>query len=332
VIEVNDKVIRKMISIILLIVMIAIFSLNSPLFFSANNFATILREASYVGIIACGMTFVIITGGIDISVGSIMALCAMVCSNMLRFTQISLVIVILAVLLLGIGLGLLNGILVTKLRIPDFIVTLATMNIYRGITKVINATDVDSLKNSMIQNQTFKLLGGRIGLLYLVVIIFIIMLLGSHYILNNTKIGLYMYAIGSNTQAAKLTGISFENVKIFAFTYTGFASGVAGVMIAARMMTATTEIGVGMEFSVISAIVIGGCSLQGGRGDMAGTMIGVLLMSVINSGIVQIGISTYYQPIIKGIIIIIAVLFDIGYVQYVDKKTKTKVKIEIGKV
>lgn len=328
----NDKVIRKMISIILLIVMIAIFSLNSPLFFSANNFATILREASYVGIIACGMTFVIITGGIDISVGSIMALCAMVCSNMLRFTQISLVIVILAVLLLGIGLGLLNGILVTKLRIPDFIVTLATMNIYRGITKVINATDVDSLKNSMIQNQTFKLLGGRIGLLYLVVIIFIIMLLGSHYILNNTKIGLYMYAIGSNTQAAKLTGISFENVKIFAFTYTGFASGVAGVMIAARMMTATTEIGVGMEFSVISAIVIGGCSLQGGRGDMAGTMIGVLLMSVINSGIVQIGISTYYQPIIKGIIIIIAVLFDIGYVQYVDKKTKTKVKIEIGKV
>jgi len=332
VIEVNDKVIRKMISIILLIVMIAIFSLNSPLFFSANNFATILREASYVGIIACGMTFVIITGGIDISVGSIMALCAMVCSNMLRFTQISLVIVILAVLLLGIGLGLLNGILVTKLRIPDFIVTLATMNIYRGITKVINATDVDSLKNSMIQNQTFKLLGGRIGLLYLVVIIFIIMLLGSHYILNNTKTGLYMYAIGSNTQAAKLTGISFENVKIFAFTYTGFASGVAGVMIAARMMTATTEIGVGMEFSVISAIVIGGCSLQGGRGDMAGTMIGVLLMSVINSGIVQIGISTYYQPIIKGIIIIIAVLFDIGYVQYVDKKTKTKVKIEIGKV
>lgn len=328
----NDKVIRKMISIILLIVMIAIFSLNSPLFFSANNFATILREASYVGIIACGMTFVIITGGIDISVGSIMALCAMVCSNMLRFTQISLVIVILAVLLLGIGLGLLNGILVTKLRIPDFIVTLATMNIYRGITKVINATDVDSLKNSMIQNQTFKLLGGRIGLLYLVVIIFIIMLLGSHYILNNTKTGLYMYAIGSNTQAAKLTGISFENVKIFAFTYTGFASGVAGVMIAARMMTATTEIGVGMEFSVISAIVIGGCSLQGGRGDMAGTMIGVLLMSVINSGIVQIGISTYYQPIIKGIIIIIAVLFDIGYVQYVDKKTKTKVKIEIGKV
>jgi len=236
------------------------------------------------------------------------------------------------VLLLGIGLGLLNGILVTKLRIPDFIVTLATMNIYRGITKVINATDVDSLKNSMIQNQTFKLLGGRIGLLYLVVIIFIIMLLGSHYILNNTKTGLYMYAIGSNTQAAKLTGISFENVKIFAFTYTGFASGVAGVMIAARMMTATTEIGVGMEFSVISAIVIGGCSLQGGRGDMAGTMIGVLLMSVINSGIVQIGISTYYQPIIKGIIIIIAVLFDIGYVQYVDKKTKTKVKIEIGKV
>lgn len=326
----NDKIIRKMISAVLLIIMVAVFSMNSPLFFSANNFASILREASYVGIIASGMTFVIITGGIDISVGSSMALCTMVCSNILRFTETPLVLTILAVLLLGSILGLLNGLLITCLNIPDFIVTLATMNIYRGLTKVINATDVDSLKNSIIQNQTFKLLGGRIGLIYLVVIVLVLMLLVSHYILNHTRTGLYTYAVGSNAQAARLTGINYDKVKIIAFTYTGLACGIAGVMTAARMMTATTEIGVGMEFSVISAIVIGGCSLQGGRGDMAGTLIGTLLMSVINSGIVQIGISTYYQPVIKGGIIIIAVLFDIGYLQYVDRKMKTKARSEAG--
>lgn len=328
----NDKIIRKMVSIILLTVMIAIFSFNSPLFFSVNNFASILREASYVGIIACGMTFVVITGGIDISVGSTMALCAMVCSNMLRFTQLSLVIVIPATILLGTILGLVNGILVTKLNIPDFIVTLATMNIYRGITTVINATDVEALKNSMIQNEIFRLLGGRFGLIYLVVIIFGIILLLSHYILNHTKIGLYTYAVGSNAQAAKLTGISFIKVKIFAFTYTGLVCGIAGVMTAARMMTATTEIGVGMEFNVISAIVIGGVSLQGGRGDMLGNLVGTLLMSVINSGIVQVGISTYYQPIIKGAIIIAAVLFDIGYLYYVERRRKLLIKYNTGTV
>lgn len=330
--KVNDKIIRKMVSIILLAVMIAIFSINSPLFCSVNNFASILREASYVGIIACGMTFVVITGGIDISVGSTMALCAMVCSNTLRFTQLSLIIVIPVTILLGIILGLLNGILVTKLNILDFIVTLATMNIYRGITTVINATDVEALKNSMIQNEIFRLLGGRFGLIYLVVIIFGIILLLSHYILNHTKIGLYTYAVGSNARAAKLTGISFTKVKIFAFTYTGLVCGIAGVMTAARMMTATTEIGVGMEFNVISAIVIGGVSLQGGRGDMLGTLVGTLLMSVINSGIVQVGISTYYQPIIKGAIIILAVLFDIGYLYYVERKRKLLIKYNTGTV
>lgn len=316
----NSKMARKLTSIFLLIGMVAVFSINTPLFFSLNNLASILREASYVGIIACGMTFVIITGGIDISVGSTMALCAMVCSNLLRFTSVPLWAVLLGVVALGIILGMINGILVTKLNIPDFIVTLATMNIYRGITRVINATDVESLKNPMIQNQAFKLLGGRIGMIYLVVIIFGVFVLISSYLLCCTKLGLYTYAVGSNASAARLTGIRFDKIKVFAFTFTGFACSIAGILTASRMMTATTETGMGMEFNVIAAIVIGGCSLQGGKGDITGTMIGTLLMAVINSGIVQIGISTYYQPVIKGGIILAAVLFDVFYAVRPEKK------------
>lgn len=332
--ELSDKIIRKLILVILLVVMVAAFSFHSPLFFSVDNFSSILREASFVGIIACGMTFVIITGGIDISVGSTMAVCAMICSNMLRFTEIPLFIVIIAVIFSGIVLGMINGLLVTKLNIPDFIVTLATMNIYRGITKIINATDIEALQNSTIKNPSFKLLGGKIGAIYIVVILFLIIALISHYILGYTRLGLYTYAVGSNKQAAKLTGISCDKIKIFAFTYTGFVCSFAGIMTASRMMTATTEIGNGMEFNVIAAIVIGGCSLSGGRGDMIGTMIGVILMSIINSGIVQVGISTYYQPIIKGVIIITAVLFDIAYMKYLNTRKKVqaddKVCIEEG--
>ena len=263
----NRNIARKLTSILLLLLMIAVFSVQTPLFFTVNNLSSILREASFVGIIACGMTFVIITGGIDISVGSTMALCAMVCSNLLRFTGAPLAAVLAVTALLGLALGGVNGLLVTKLNIPDFIVTLATMNIYRGLTRAINATDVESLKNPMIKNASFKLLGGRIGLIYLVVIAFFALALVSHYLLRHTRLGLYTYAVGSNAQAARLTGISFAGIKIFAFAFTGLACGIAGIMTAARMMTATTEIGVGMEFNVIAAIVIGGCSLQGGRGD-----------------------------------------------------------------
>lgn len=320
----NRKIARKLASVLLLLIMILVFSLNTPLFFTVNNLASVLREASFVGIIACGMTMVIITGGIDISVGSTMALCAMVCSNLLRFTDMALWAALGITLLLGLFLGAVNGILVTGLKIPDFIVTLATMNIYRGLTRAINATDVESLKNPMIRNQAFKLLGGRIGIIYLVVIVFFILILVSHYILRYTKLGLYTYAVGSGAQASRLTGISYEKVKIFAFAFTGLVCAAAGIMTAARMMTATTEIGVGMEFNVIAAVVIGGCSLQGGRGDMTGTLIGTLLMAVINSGIVQAGISTYYQPIIKGGIILAAVLFDLFYARYTEQQAKNQ--------
>ena len=182
--------------------------------------------------------------------------------------------------------------------------------------------EMKKLENAMIKNNILKMLGGRIGVFYLVDIVFFILIIISHYILRYTKLGLYAYAVGSNAQAAKLTGINLAKIKVFAYTYTGFLCGIAGIMTVARMMTATTEIGIGMEFSVISAVVIGGCSLQGGRGDMTGTFIGTLLMAVINSGIVQIGISTYYQPIIKGVVILAAVLFDIAYTKYVFENRK----------
>ena len=319
---------RRWISVILLIVMSVIFYLNKPLFLSPKNIISMLREASFTGIIACGAAFVIITGGIDNSVGSGMALTAMICANMLRFTSIPMPAALILVIILGIVLGAFNGVLVAKLSIPDFVVTLSTMNIYRGLTKVFNDTSLEALQNPMIQNQTFEKFGSKIGSVYWVTILFFLVAVITQYILRCTRLGLYTYAVGSNAQAARLTGISFSRTKIFAYSLTGLMCALAGIMTAARMMTATTEIGIGMEFSVISAIVIGGCSLQGGRGDILGVVVGTLLMTVINSGIVQMGISTYFQPVIKGIVILAAVLLDIGYSVLDEKRSRARAEAD----
>ena len=299
----------------LFLVLLLAFSLASDSFFTRNNLISMSREAAFTGIIAVGATFVIITGGIDLSVGSAMAVSAMVCSNILRFTSHSIPVAILAALATGLACGLFNGVVITRLKLPDFIVVLASMGIFRGITKLMAATDLASMgKNAMIANRTFKLLAGRVHWFYYVVIAFVVVAVVGQFVLRRTRLGLYTYAVGSNLQSSTLSGIKAANIKIFVYALTGFLCGVSGVFTAARLMTATTETGMGMEFNVIAAVVIGGASLTGGRGDVIGTFIGTLMMAIINSGTVQIGIPTFYQPVIKGGIILAAVFFDMWYV------------------
>lgn len=304
----------------LFLALVIAFSLASDSFLARNNLMSMSREAAFTGIIAVGATFVIITGGIDLSVGSAMAVSAMVCSNILRFTSLPISVAILAALLAGLACGLFNGLAITRLKIPDFIVVLATMGIYRGITKLMAATDLASMgRNAMIRNPTFKLLAGRVEYFYYVFIAFVVIAIIGQFILRRTRLGLYTYAVGSNLLSSTLSGIKATNIKVFAYAFTGFLCGVSGVFTAARLMTATTETGVGMEFNVIAAVVIGGASLTGGRGDVIGTFLGTLMMAIINSGSVQIGIPTFYQPIIKGGIILAAVFFDMWYVSRIGR-------------
>lgn len=320
-IHLDQKRVRLLITLGLFIVLLFVFSQLNTSFLSGNNINSMLRESSLIGIIAMGMTFVIITGGIDISVGSNMALTAMLCANLLRYSNIATVPAIILSLLLATACGFFNGIAVTKLHLPDFIVTLATMNIFRGVTKMISHNDLESLANSLIINPQFGALGGRIGSIYIVVWIFFLTALIAHLLLNHTKTGLYTFSIGSNVRSSLLSGISFTKIKLFAYTLTGFLAGVAGIMICARMMTATTVTGEGMEFNVIAAVVIGGTSLQGGRGSIVGSFFGALMITIINSGITQMGLSASYQYIIKGLIILIAMLFDNWFFSHYTRKS-----------
>ena len=327
----NRYYVRNLVTLGLFLVLLAVFSLARNTFLSRNNIISMSREAAFTGIIAVGATFVIITGGIDLSVGSAMAVAAMICSNILRFTSLPIAVAVLAALAAGLTCGLFNGFAITKLKLPDFIVVLATMGIYRGVTKWMAATDLASMgKNAMINNPAFKLLGGRVHWFYYVFIAFIVISVVGHIVLRKTRLGLYIYAVGSNIQSSTLSGIKISRIKIFAYALTGFLCGVSGVFTAARLMTATTETGLGMEFNVIAAVVIGGASLTGGRGDIIGTFIGTLMMAIINSGTVQVGIPTFYQPVIKGGIILAAVFFDMWYISRVGKPSVRNAKAGVG--
>ena len=306
----NQKAIRFFITLGLFIgVLMVFFALNSG-FLSSGNMISLLRESAISGIIAVGMTFVIITGGIDLSVGSNLALTAMLCANLLRYTDTPMIVCVLLALLCGTACGLLNGLAISMLKLPDFIVTLATMNIYRGLTKMISRNDLESLSNSMIQDEGFRLLGGKLLGIYVVIWVFFALALVGHVLLNHTKQGRYVFAVGSKSRSAILSGINFKKTKILVYTFTGLMTAIAGVMICARMMTATTVTGDGMEFTVIAGVVLGGTSLTGGRGSVIGSFLGALMITVISSGITQMGLPSSYQYIIKGIIILLAMLFD----------------------
>lgn len=322
----TQKRARLLITLGLFVLLILVFSGVNDSFFTSKNINLMLREAAPVGIIAVGMTFVIITGGIDLSVGSTLALTAMLCANMLRYSGIPTVPAVILSLLAGSLCGFLNGFTITKLKLPDFIVALAAMNVYRGLTKMISRNDLASISDSMIKNEAFKALSGKIGPVYISVWVFFLAAIVGYILLNHTKTGLYTFAVGSSERSATLSGISSAKVKIFAYTLTGFLAGLAGVLISARMMTATTVTGEGMEFNVIASVVVGGTSLAGGRGSIAGSVLGALMVALINSGITQLGLPSAYQYIIKGCIILAAMLFDNWFFSHFSSGKKNRLE------
>ena len=321
---------RLLITLGLFLLLVIFFSSVNDSFLTGKNITMMLREAAPVGIIAVGMTFVIITGGIDLSVGSTLALTAMVCANLLRYRGVGAVPATIISLMIGTLCGFINGFTITKLKLPDFIVALATMNVYRGLTKMISHNDLASLNNSMITNATFKQLGEKIGPLYISAWVFFLAVIVGHILLNHTKTGQYTFAVGSSERSTTLSGVSSAKVKIFAYTLTGFLAGLAGVLISARMMTATTVTGEGMEFNVIASVVVGGTSLAGGRGDIIGSFLGALMITLINSGITQLGLPAAYQYIIKGFIILAAMLFDNWFFSHFSGKRSQTEPGEVG--
>ena len=298
---------------VLLLLMCIIFSLSSDTFLTDRNVVTILRQVAPVGIIAVGATFVIITAGIDQSVGSIAAFVGVLCANWLRGGEIGVWPTVLAMLFIGALLGTVNGLLVSKISIPDFIVTLATMGIYRGFVYIAAHKDEGTglIQNIIIENKDFVWLGNaKVGPFHAPVYVFILVAIFFYLILSRTNFGVNVYAVGGNLTAARMSGVNVDRIKTLVYAICGLCAALAGVMMSARSRTGTTLAGAGMELDVIAAVIVGGTSLSGGRGGIWGTVLGAVFIGVLNNGMSLAGISAYVQPIAKGAVIILAVMLD----------------------
>lgn len=290
-----------LVGFIFLFILLSIFT-NS--FFNISNIVNVLRQVSIMAILGFGMTMVIISGGIDLSVGSIFALSAVVMASIVKEGKVLLGIII--GLLIGAIMGLFNGIVISKGKIQPFIVTLATMTIGRSLTLAYT----QGIPISLFPN-SFRFIGrGDVfGIPVPVIIMFGVFFLVL-YILKKTKLGLYIYSIGGNEEATKLSGVNVDRYKIIVYTISGIFSAVSAMILTARLNSAQPTFGQGYELDAIATVVLGGASLSGGSGEVLGTLFGALLLGTINNGMNLMNISPFYQDLVKGAIILLAVLLE----------------------
>lgn len=297
------------------LVMCIILAIASPTFLTPTNIINVFRQISINGILALGMTFVIILGGIDISVGSVAAISGVVASLILEAGDGMAVPAILGGILAAVIMGVVIGFLVATMRIAAFIASLSILTIARGLALVI-AGGVPH----MIYDQEFLQIGS--GYLWpktsadaislpLPVLILIVCIIFVAIILYKTKLGRYIYAVGGNEEAARVSGVNVTKVKFLTFILNGLLCGIAGIVLAARITSGQPAAASGYELDAIAAVIIGGASLSGGAGKVSGTIIGALIIGVLNNGLVLLAVSSYYQQIVQGVIIAIAVILDI---------------------
>lgn len=283
-----------------------LISLITPQFLTVSNLTIIVTQVSINALLAFGVTFVIITGGIDLSLGSIVAVTGVTSAMLAHPDSNPVLIPIVMGLLAGLLMGVFNGFIITKSKIAPFIVTLGTMTIGRGLALILSdGRPVSNLSDS------FNYLGsGTIFGIPILILIFILVFALCSIILSKTILGRYIYAIGGNEQAARASGINIDRVKLSVYSISGLLAGLAGILLASRITTGQPNAGAGFELDAIAAVVIGGTSTAGGRGTMSGTLIGVLLIGVINNGLDLLNVTSYYQQVVMGIIIIGAVIVD----------------------
>ncbi len=292
-------------SLVMLATLVILMSLTSKEFLSLNNLTNVARQVSIFAIIGTGMTFVIITAGIDLSVGSLLALTGCVAMTIIDKTNGDF-IGITAGILVGAICGAVTGITVARFRVPPFIATLAGLTVYRGLSLVITkGLPIVKFEGS------FRFIGqGVIAGIPVPVIIMVIVVIVMQLVLSRTAFGAYVYSVGGNEEAARLSGIKVAWVKFWAYVLCGFLSGLSGMILMARLSSAQPAVGEGFELDAIAAVVLGGTSLMGGRGAVWSTLIGALVIGILSNGMNLMGVHSHYQLVAKGVLIVLAVMLD----------------------
>ncbi|MCA0936398.1 ribose ABC transporter permease [Vibrio alginolyticus] len=296
-------------SLIALIFLIVVVSFLNPNFFTVDNILNILRQTSVNAIIAVGMTLVILTAGIDLSVGSVLALCGAFAASLIAM-EVPVLVAVPTALLAGAALGAISGIIIAKGKVQAFIATLVTMTLLRGVTMVY--TDGRPISTGFTDTaDAFAWFGTGYALgipvpVWLMVIVFA----AAWYLLNHTRFGRYVYALGGNESATRLSGINVDRVKIGVYAICGMLAALAGIIVTSRLSSAQPTAGMGYELDAIAAVVLGGTSLMGGKGRIMGTLIGALIIGFLNNALNLLDVSSYYQMIAKAVVILLAVLVD----------------------
>jgi ribose/xylose/arabinose/galactoside ABC-type transport system permease subunit len=299
------RVMQRFGIVIALLLIGGMLTAATPNFLTAGNLLNVARQISLNGILAVGVTFVLLTGGVDLSLGSVAALAGVIAATFAHPGDYPVVVPVFMGIVAGTACGAVNGLVVTIGKVAPFIVTLGMMTVARGLALVASG----GKPVSNMSPELTRLAGDFLGL-PVPVLILAGVALASWAFLGNTRLGRYVYAVGGNEHAARAAGINVGRVKLFAYTLCGAMAGLAGVVLAARITTGQPNAAVAYELDAIAAVVIGGTSLSGGVGGVGGTLLGALLMGVINNGLDLLNVSSYYQQIIKGVIIVGAVGLD----------------------
>jgi ribose/xylose/arabinose/galactoside ABC-type transport system permease subunit len=308
--------------VIFLLLVMAFFSFFEPGFRTTNNLLNIVRAVSFFGILAVGMTFVILTAGIDLSVGSALAFCGIVCASAAKGSRglltgkddggINVLYAFLAAIGVGLLIGLIHGVFIAYLKVPAFIVTLGGLGAWRGATLLwSNGQPISNFSSDFTKGGK-----GSVGEVPIPVIFFVGMVLIAHIMLKYTRYGRWVYALGGNAEAARLSGLNTKVITTSVYVISGFCAGISGFLLTSRLNSAEQVAGQNYELQAIASVVIGGTSLFGGQGGVIGTMIGAVLIGVLNNGLVQMNVSPYYQPVVIGVIIVLSV--------YVDQVVKSR--------
>jgi ribose transport system permease protein len=315
--------VKKYAIYLVLLLLVVCFTFTTESFLTANNLFNVLRQISMLGIVAVGISFLMIAGGIDLSVGSQISFVCMLISWLMVYMHVHPILAILVGIIATTFIGLMNGILTVTLRIHPLMITLATMTIVAGLTKMISGG-----KAIFGFPTSFRIIGqGYVGSIPIPVIILLISALIGSFILNRTYFGRYVLALGGNEEAARLSGINTARMKLILFSISGFFAGIAGVVLLSRTNSGQPNAGMGFEFDVLTAAILGGISIMGGIGSISGVLTGVLILGVLSNGLVLMNVGDYYQSIIKGMVLLTAIGLD--NLQHRSKKKKSVVQTVI---
>ncbi|MBW6394654.1 ribose ABC transporter permease [Thermus sp. SYSU G05001] len=291
--------------VVALVALILLLSILSPAFLTVSNLVNVLRQVAVNAILAMGMTVVIIKGGIDLSVGSLLALCGAIAAG-LASAGFPVPLSMAIGLVLAVMAGGAQGLLIAYAGLPPFIVTLAGLTVFRGLTLVYtNGSPITGLPDTFLVLGAGELLG-----IPAPIWVMAMFFASTHFLLRWTALGRALYAIGGNEEAARLSGVPVMRVKVFAYAFSGLASGLAALVLTGRLNSAQPTAGSGFELDAIAATVVGGASLAGGRGNAWGTVLGALIIGILNNGMNLLNVSSFYQLIVKGLVILGALLFD----------------------